>query len=69
MSKVDHPKHYNEGKIEAIEVIEDWGLDFCLGNCVKYICRAKHAGNEMEDLMKAHWYLERYLYRLVERQE
>ena len=25
---------------EAIKVIEAWGLDFCLGNAVKYISRA-----------------------------
>lgn len=53
--KINHPSHYNSGKIEAIDVIEDWQLGFHLGNCVKYICRAKHAGNERDDLLKAHW--------------
>ena len=24
--KIDHPPHYNSGNIEAIDVIEDWGL-------------------------------------------
>ena len=37
--QVNHPSHYNSGKIEAIDVIEDWGLNFSLGCVVKYICR------------------------------
>lgn len=61
MSEVEHPKHYNEGSIECIEVIEDWDLGFHLGNAVKYICRSKHKGNELKDIEKAFWYLRRYL--------
>ena len=38
-SMVDHPAHYNRGSIEAIDVIEDWGLNFSLGSAIKYICR------------------------------
>lgn len=39
--KIDHPAHYCAGrKYEPIDVIEDWNLDFCLGNAVKYISRA-----------------------------
>ena len=39
MSKemINHPQHYNMGKYEAIDVIEDWQLNFNLGNTVKYI--------------------------------
>lgn len=37
---VNHPSHYNDGKIEVIDFIEDKGLGFCLGNAVKYISRA-----------------------------
>lgn len=55
--KVNHPKHYTFGTIEVIEVIEDWELGFHEGNCIKYIARAKHKGNELEDLKKAQWYL------------
>lgn len=59
--KVDHPDHYNVGKIEVIDAIEDWGLDFCLGNVVKYISRAGHKdpNKVVEDLKKAAWYLQR----------
>jgi hypothetical protein len=56
---VNHPKHYTFGTIEVIDVIEDWQLGFHEGNCVKYIARAKHKGNELEDLKKAQWYLNR----------
>lgn len=60
--KVDHPKNYNFGnKFEVIDVIEDWKLDFCTGNAVKYIARSKRKGNEVEDLKKAIWYLNRKL--------
>ncbi len=39
---VDHPAHYGgaDDPFEAIKVIEAWGVSFCLGNCLKYICRA-----------------------------
>jgi hypothetical protein len=56
---VNHPQHYNVGKIEVIDAIEDWGLGFNDGNVVKYIARAAHKGNQIEDLKKAQWYLER----------
>ena len=63
--KVDHPEHYNHGSIEAITVIEDWDLDFHLGNVVKYICRSgKKEGNEVQDLEKALWYLQRKIKNL-----
>ena len=60
MSKVNHPKHYNQGKFEVIDVIEDWKLGFHLGNAIKYIARANHKGKTKEDIDKAIWYLERY---------
>lgn len=60
---VDHPLYYGgaENVYEAIRVIEAWGLDFCLGNTVKYISRAgkKDPAKEVEDLKKARWYLDR----------
>ena len=31
---IDHPSHYNMGKYEAIDVIEDWNLGFNLGNTI-----------------------------------
>jgi hypothetical protein len=63
MSAVDHPKHYNVGGIEAIAAIEAWGLGFNLGNVVKYVARAEHKGQPVEDLEKARWYLDREIQR------
>ena len=60
---VDHPKHYNSGKIEVIEVIEDQNLGFHLGNAIKYILRAgkKNPNKTVEDIEKAIWYLRRFI--------
>ena len=62
-NNVNHPKHYNDGKIEVIDFIEDKKLGFCLGNAIKYICRAgkKDKNKEVEDIQKSIWYLNRYL--------
>jgi hypothetical protein len=58
---VNHPPHYTFGKFEVLDVIEDWGLNYCLGNAVKYIARAgrKNPDKKVEDLRKAVFYLER----------
>jgi transcriptional regulator with XRE-family HTH domain len=61
---VDHPKHYNMGKYEAIDVIEDWNLNFNLGNAVKYISRAGHKDDIVQDLKKSLWYIDREIQRL-----
>ena len=53
---IDHPSHYNAGKIECIDYIEDQGLGFCAGNAVKYIARHRFKGTPAEDLRKAAWY-------------
>ena len=58
---VNNPTHYNTGTIEVIEVIEDWKLNFNLGNAIKYIGRCEHKNNKKEDIKKAIWYLEREL--------
>lgn len=63
MSKSDminHPPHYTFGeKYEVIDVIDDWELSFgfCIGSAIKYIARAQHKGNRIEDLKKAKWYI------------
>ena len=58
---VDHPDHYNQGKIEVIDAIEDWDLNFNEGNVVKYVARHRHKINPLEDLKKAKWYLDRII--------
>jgi hypothetical protein len=61
--KVDHPAHYGgDTTYEVIKVLEAWwpeGVDFCVGNTIKYLARAGKKGDELEDLMKAAWYLAR----------
>lgn len=62
---VNHPSHYNQGKIETIEFLEDQFMDRPHEwNAVKYIARAPHKGSEVKDLRKAIWYLERKIARL-----
>lgn len=34
-NKVERPSHYNKGKFEVIEIIEDWNCSFHLGNTIK----------------------------------
>ena len=59
---VEHPAHYTFGKIEVLDAIEDWGLDYHRGNILKYIVRAgKKGDNLVEDLRKARFYLDRYI--------
>ena len=61
---VNHPQHYNVGKIEVYDAIREWQLGFEDGNVVKYTARAKHKGKELEDLRKAKWYLDRLIENL-----
>ena len=57
--------YYHSGTYEAINVIEAWGLNFCLGNVIKYVARAgRKTDNPIEDLEKAKWYIEREIEKL-----
>lgn len=60
------PSHYTRlGAYSPVDVIEIWGLDFNLGNAIKYIGRAGHKDptKYTEDLKKAAWYLSRAIER------
>lgn len=60
IDSVNHPPHYNDGGIETIDFIEAKGLNYRLGNVVKYISRVgKKSSDPIEDLEKAAWYLQR----------
>lgn len=54
---VDHPQHYQGKNFEVIDIINDYSLNFELGNAIKYILRADKKGNKKQDLEKAIWYL------------
>ncbi len=61
---INHPAHYGgDTTYETIKVIEAWGLNFHLGNAIKYISRAGKKGASVEDLEKAAWYLAREIER------
>lgn len=61
MDMVNHPEHYQSGKIETIDVIEEFTKDLKgieasdTGNIIKYACRWKRK-NGVEDLRKLVWY-------------
>lgn len=63
---ISKPSHYTFSKIEVIDAIEEWGLNYHRGNVVKYIVRAgrKNKNKEIEDLEKAAWYVQREIRRL-----
>ncbi len=60
---INSPTHYQGASLEVIDVIEDFCLGFRLGNCIKYVLRAGHKGDRLEDLKKARWYLDREISR------
>lgn len=61
---INSPSHYLAGGIETIDYIEAKGFNYNLGNVCKYISRAGHKGDTIEDLKKAAWYLNREIGRL-----
>ena len=65
---VYNPPHYNShpSGVETIRITEHMG--FCLGNVIKYVMRAPYKGNQIEDLKKARWYLDREISRLEGKQ-
>lgn len=69
--QVNHPRHYNKGNIEVIEMIEDQGFGegFTKGNAIKYIMRAGAKGDEIEDLEKAIWYVRRRIEQIKAERE
>ena len=55
-------RYYNAGNIETLDIIKakltvEQYKGFCLGNAMKYICRAEHKGNYNRDIEKAIFYL------------
>ena len=62
---VNHPAHYETGKYECIEVMQEvFGIEavqnFCLLNAFKYLYRTTRK-NGVEDIKKAMWYLNKYV--------
>ena len=55
------PSYYKRGSAPVWDFIRDQGLNFHLGNAIKYICRADYKGKKEEDLEKAIVYLQNEL--------
>jgi hypothetical protein len=63
---VNHPTHYlHPSGVECIDVVEHHS--FLRGNAIKYLWRAGQKGNELEDLKKARWYVDREISNLEKR--
>ncbi len=55
------PDYYRRGSIQVWDFIRDQGLNFHLGNSIKYICRAGFKESRVADLRKAIHYLQNEL--------
>lgn len=63
--KVNHPSHYGGDVVyEVIKVIEAWKLGFKLGSALKYIGRSGKKEDQILDLQKAVWYINREIEEL-----
>ena len=65
IDNVNHPSHYETGKFECIDVMEetqgkDAVMNFCMCNAFKYLYRHNRK-NGIEDIKKAKWYIEKYV--------
>lgn len=72
LDMVCSPPHYTAGKVEVIDVIEDWvrpAPDTVVGGLhwqvIKYISRAWLKKDPYEDFCKARWYLNRLINTLA----
>jgi len=60
-SNLSGPTYYKRGSIQVWDFIRDQGLNFHLGNAIKYICRAGYKDSKVEDLKKVIHYLQNEL--------
>ena len=60
---VNHPVHYTQhpSGVECIQITEH--MNFCVGNAMKYLWRAGLKFDDIEDLKKAAWYINREIER------
>lgn len=61
----DNPPHYTKSKIQPLDVIMDWELDFPLGNIVKLVRRLYEKDTPLQNLYK----IRKYLSVLIEKEE
>ena len=63
---VNHPPHYTVGGIETIDFLEakstpEEFAGYLRLNCMKYLSRAGHKADALEDYQKAAWYLNKLI--------
>lgn len=60
-----NPGHYRShpSGVECIDVAEH--MNFNRGNATKYLWRCGQKGDELEDLRKARWYIDREIKRVA----
>lgn len=66
---VDRPKHYNQGGVECLDAIEaaltpEEFKGYCKGNIIKYVWRENFKDQNIQDLKKSNFYLNRLIDRL-----
>lgn len=66
---VDKPKHYNQGGVECLDAIEaaltpEEFKGYCKGNIIKYVWRENFKDQNIQDLKKSNFYLNRLIDRL-----
>ena len=68
---VNHPPHYNNRRMEAIDIIEliievekNPKVAYNMSNVLKYLLRFRDKGTPVKDLRKAVWYLERMIQKV-----
>lgn len=61
---VNRPRHYisHPSGVECITITQH--MNYCRGNAIKYIWRAGDKGDEIEDLRKARFYIDKEIERL-----
>ena len=61
---ITKPKHYNQGKVEAWDIIKqqvkDWP-SYLEGNILRYILRYKYKDSNLQDLKKLRQYLDQLI--------
>ena len=66
---VNHPLHYNKGRIECIDAIDSAtagksGIEaVCVANVIRYLWRYEEKGG-LESVRKAQWYLNKLISEL-----
>jgi hypothetical protein len=66
---INHPKHYNSHPtgIECIDIIEHFPCN--IANAMKYLWRCGLKGDEIEDLRKSAWFVNREIHKRIKERD